>query len=199
MLNYSDLKIGEEINFGASSHVYSGKYKGLGVAIKLYNKKHQKELLHKIYGVWNKCYLEYINLLGARSRCLELNNYLQEPIGISKNPSGLDVLVTKLILDDNNQVSSELKNSKKFIDKEFKYQLEKILYLLGEREIYHMHLEDERNILVQVNSGIHPVIIDFQSINEQYYPWLKLTKHLGIDSAKERYFRRVKRLLQSLE
>lgn len=199
MLNYNDLVIGEEISsIGRCAHVYSGKYNGLDVAIKIYDKKDPEELHHRLYGVRNICLMEYENLLEARKKCPQIINSLQEPIGVTKTPSGLDLLVTKLILDDDGRVSSELKLSRDNINQNFLSELKGILYFLGKKEIYHMDLNQGDNILVQINPGIHPRIIDFH-ITDKYYPWLKLTKYLGIDSAKGRYLRRVNRLLDSLK
>ncbi len=198
-IDYNDLIFKEKIKQAGSSHVYSGEYKGQEVAIKLFDIIHPHSSLHRLYGVFNICLIEYDNLLKVREKCPEMNYALQEPIGVTRNPQGIDILISKLVKDDNGSLSNELKDAKNMIDKNFISQLQNILYSLAEKKIYHMHLEDQRNILVHVNSGIHPVIIDFQSMNETYYPWLKITKHFGMDSARKRYFRRINRMLKSLE
>jgi hypothetical protein len=201
MLNYSDLIIEKEISNddAGCSHVYSGKYNKTDVAIKVYDKKDPKQLKRRLYGVKNICLMEYKNLFETRKKCPEIAEFLQEPMGISKTPTGLDVLVTKLVLNEDGSISSLLKNSKNSINKDFLDSLEYLFYFLAERKIYHMDFNNGINILVQFNSGIYPVLIDFQRLNDDYYPWLNLTKYLLIDSVEKRYFRRVNRLLNSIK
>lgn len=197
-INYEDLVFEREIKQAGSSHVYSGKYNNQDVAIKVYDRLDPRKAIHKFYGVSNICLIEHQNLLKVRKNCCDLLTYLQEPIGITRNPECIDILVSKLIKDDNGKISNELKDSKELVNRDFIDKLNFVLYSLAEQRIFHMHLEDQRNILVNLNSKANPIIIDFQSINDIYYPWLKMTKYFG-ESAEKRYFRRVNRLIKSLE
>ena len=200
-IDYDDLISGEKITTLDKNSVYLGIYFDVPVAIKIFDKKDLREERHKLlgYGIDNECLTEYNNLLEARARSHELSAFLQEPIGITKNPGGLHILVTKLITDSNGEISQDFKKCKEKINKDFISELRNVLYHLGENKVYHMDINNGDNLLVQMNSGVHPVLIDFLNMNFTYYPWLKLTKYLGIDSAEKRYYRRVNRFLNSLE
>ena len=173
----------------------------VGLKSEFFDKKDLREERHKLlgYGVSNECLTEYNNLLEARAKSHELSTFLQEPIGVTKNPDGLHVLVTKLILNSNGDISQDFKKCKEKVNKDFIWELRNALYHLGEHKVYHMDISNGDNLLIQINSGVHPVLIDFLNMNFTYYPWLKLTKYLGIDSVEKRYFRRVNRFLNNLE
>ena len=142
--------------------------------------------------------IEYENLLRVRENCGEIGDKLQEPIGMSITPEGIYCLITKLITNSDKSLSSPLKNLNGRMNDKFIKELRFILYFMASKEIYHMDINNGDNILVNINSEINPIIIDFQSINDIYYPWLKITKHFG-ESVEKRYFRRVNRLIKSLE